>query len=602
MAAARVLLTAAGLCLLALGSAAPRVASGRDWVDPATPPANLQTAALGSGQRLALVFSDEFTVPHRSFADGEDPRWTALEKNDYTNDALHFYKERAISTRNGSLSITTKAQVARVEGYDDVKRRHVNEVKNITSGMLQSWNKFCFVGGAVEARIQLPGRHNRGGLWPAFWLLGNLARHTYVGSSNWIWPWSFSDCDEALRHKQLINGCSSTSHFGMHKGQGRGAPEIDILEVQPGPDGPGVGDYLESGVGQPFVSTSLQVSPGMASHRPGPGSWPGPGEWYRGIEAGRNSCVNINFYGTYNHFPDEYSLPDFAYWSDAISWNTQLASEHFDSFHTYRLEWEPPLQEDPQEGGYLQWFIDGELALSMNSSNLAQSHTGAEIPSEPAYILLNVAVSKNWGFPKGEPGDTCPRKCFDCNHAATWECTCGLPAGFCEQLPSEMLVDYVRVYQDEDNPAHKVGCSIPERPTKDWINGHAHAYKRPEDSTPLLHVGKGGGSCVIGANDCGEDAGRGKCVMQLLSIFRWGLPRGICRCEKKWVGGHCRSPDAGDPVNWDPDVSWMDIPFSAPMFHGSLMLSMISVVLGFIGVLHLHLRRPRVHAQTTEGI
>lgn len=38
------------------------------------------------------VFSDEFETEGRSFADGQDPRWTAIDKNDYTNNALHYYK------------------------------------------------------------------------------------------------------------------------------------------------------------------------------------------------------------------------------------------------------------------------------------------------------------------------------------------------------------------------------------------------------------------------------------------------------------------------------------------------------------------------------
>ena len=33
---------------------------------------------------LIKVFSDEFNQDGRSFSDGEDPRWTAIEKNDCT--------------------------------------------------------------------------------------------------------------------------------------------------------------------------------------------------------------------------------------------------------------------------------------------------------------------------------------------------------------------------------------------------------------------------------------------------------------------------------------------------------------------------------------
>jgi hypothetical protein len=34
-------------------------------------------------------------------------------------------------------------------------------------------------GGIIEASIKLPGKSDTGGLWPAFWLMGNLGRATY---------------------------------------------------------------------------------------------------------------------------------------------------------------------------------------------------------------------------------------------------------------------------------------------------------------------------------------------------------------------------------------------------------------------------------------
>jgi Beta-glucan synthesis-associated protein SKN1/KRE6/Sbg1 len=126
-----------------------------------------------------LVFSDEFNVPDRTFADGNDPRWTALDKNDYTNDALHYYSPNMVRTNHdGQLVITSIAADTSVVGYDDVKRKRTHVVKHFKSAMIQSWNKFCFTGGIIEAEAILPGDPNVGGLWPAFWLLGNLARHT----------------------------------------------------------------------------------------------------------------------------------------------------------------------------------------------------------------------------------------------------------------------------------------------------------------------------------------------------------------------------------------------------------------------------------------
>lgn len=57
---------------------------GASWVDPDTDRQYHTTEAytLGDDREYELVFSDEFEVAGRSLADGDDPRWTALNKND----------------------------------------------------------------------------------------------------------------------------------------------------------------------------------------------------------------------------------------------------------------------------------------------------------------------------------------------------------------------------------------------------------------------------------------------------------------------------------------------------------------------------------------
>ena len=74
---------------LVAASAVVHVAeSGRGWVDPDTPDHATNMSSLVDGQQHVLMFSDEFEVSGRSFDDGDDPRWTAMNKNDYTNTAL----------------------------------------------------------------------------------------------------------------------------------------------------------------------------------------------------------------------------------------------------------------------------------------------------------------------------------------------------------------------------------------------------------------------------------------------------------------------------------------------------------------------------------
>lgn len=90
----------------------------------------------------------------------------------------------------------------------------------------------------------------------AVWLLGNLARATYVGSSDYMWPFSYDQCTEENRHSQEVNACSRVGHYGMQPGVGRGAPEIDVLEAMQGDHS----KLPNTRIRRPYVSASLQVS------------------------------------------------------------------------------------------------------------------------------------------------------------------------------------------------------------------------------------------------------------------------------------------------------------------------------------------------------
>jgi beta-glucanase (GH16 family) len=187
--------------------------------EPSSQPSELPTFVP---RDFVLVFSDEFNTPNRTFEDGNDPRWTALDKNDYTNGALHYYSpENAVTSADGHLVITSEAADTEIIGFDDVKLQRRHDTKHFRSAMLQSWNKFCFTGGIIEAEVILPGKWNVGGLWPAFWLLGNLARHTYVGSSEHIWPWSSVVCTKKSGWAQKISGCHSVAHYGTFVNEDR---------------------------------------------------------------------------------------------------------------------------------------------------------------------------------------------------------------------------------------------------------------------------------------------------------------------------------------------------------------------------------------------
>jgi hypothetical protein len=239
-------------CLIVLLGNLQRIKGG--WIDPDTNITDKSIRSFVDGRVYELVFSDEFEKEGRYFKDGQDPRWTAMHKDDYTNFALQYYNSDLVKTSNGVLNISTIVEDITF-GINSVEKKGVKHVtKNYQSGMIQGWNKFCFTGGIVEVSAQLPGKWDVGGMWPAMWLLGNLARATYVGSSNNVWPWSFDTCQKDLQYQQAVSACNIVEHFDMHPLQGRGAPEIDILEAMGGRE-----SLPSTTVSKPYFSSSLQV-------------------------------------------------------------------------------------------------------------------------------------------------------------------------------------------------------------------------------------------------------------------------------------------------------------------------------------------------------
>lgn len=146
---------------------------------------------------------------------------------------------------------------------------------------------------------------------------------------------------------------------------------------------------------------------------------------------------------------------------------------------------------------------------------------GTEIPSEPSYLLINTAVSSNWGFPKPCPED-CSCECYQCGIR---ECSCGLPTDYCKNFPAGFEIDYVRLWQAEDEPKHVLGCSPAHRPTAKFIQGHRKRYMEEGDKVPLLPIQTGGNPCESD-RDCGG-LPLGKCLS------------GICKCSMNYTGPTC---------------------------------------------------------------
>jgi beta-glucanase (GH16 family) len=525
------------------------------WIDPDTPKENHRLKSYVDGNFYELVMSDEFEKDGRTFGNGDDPMWTGVDRSDDDQTAsgrksLQFYNHSYVMTRGGNLVIRTTDEDTKWRGWNSYLKKYVTHERHFRSGMLQSWNKFCYTGGVLETRVQFPGKSDIGGFWPAVWLLGNLGRATFEASTNLMWPWSFDKCDHALQHAQEISACDVTNHFGLNKGQGRGATEIDIIEVMPGPST--ALPFVKNNVRRPYNSMTLQLAPGIptSKRRPQPGTLPEWGfNWYSNLTYGQNTSVNPFFYGTYlsetkSAEPVGRSVKE-AYQCDALSSMAQLNESHFQGMHVFRLEWQPG------EDGYLRWYIDDEFRFGVDGEGLRKQ--GTMIPNEPSYIIMNTAISTSWGFPNPPPGCTD----YDCKDPVK---QCGMNPGWCKTLPAEFKIDYVRLYQNPTDPKQTIGCNPKEYPTKRFIKAHEYRYKGLNEKQALDDVVTGGGECHSDM-DCGANYGTGTCQYSIWKFFSNAGWKG-CVCHQDFQGPHCLVPTYQNPFeDWDTEKS---IPWISP--------------------------------------
>jgi callose synthase len=435
-------LAMAGALLLAAPAVHALVPQGiyhgqQSWIDPETPadahsfhvPGGAYSFGAGKNMTFALIFSDEFNNSKRTFEAGFDAKWTALNHRDTTNMGQHYFLPQAVQVDKGNLIITTSKPKQKYKGTKYV------------SGSLQTWNKFCFTGGFIEVKAILPGKWGIPGTWPAIWIMGNLGRAAFLDSQDGTWPFSYDYCapwiEKAQKIEQRINACGNLTDkddaqsypetFGLNKGQGRGATEIDVIEMQ-----------IRKRDEPAFITTSLQIRPSLNDNlRPASQNLPGPGQWYQGLRFGNFTTINSDYYG-------ENGL-------DSLSALTQLDPNSFDSYHLYQLDW------SPGPYGYIRWWLDGNFLFEIPGEALNVWSDGVPprmVPAEPSYLILSTAVSEKFSPPCD--GEICD---------SLW--------------PANFTIDYVRVYQGNPNNYTSLGCNPAAFPTTQWIYAHPADYGLP---------------------------------------------------------------------------------------------------------------------------
>lgn len=425
---------------------APVLLQMPDLIDSDTPD-NVKTRTGFDGNSYSLVFSDEFNKDGRTFFPGDDPYWEAVDLWYGATADLEWYDPKNVFTRGGNLVLLLE----NVENHDLQYR----------SGMLQSWNKFCFTSGYIEFSLSLPGPNDETqGYWPGAWTMGNLGRPGYGGSTDGMWPYTYNSCDVGTFPNQTYaNGsgpsaalhtdsgrskynyelswlsgqrasactCDGEDHPGPKVSQGRGAPEIDALEAQKNKLGDG-GKVSQSAQFAPFTHDYLYNND------------------------------STDFFEIYDDVITQANSYRGSAVQQAVSGLTDLPADIYNgsggNFYTFGFEyWTDPANPDE---GYITWVANGKQSLRMGAGAVTEdplpdgSGVGRRlIPEEPMSIVINLAISES----------------FQTVDTSTMT------------FPAEMYVDYVRVYQRDGEV--NIGCSPPNYPTEDYINNHPNAYNNP---------------------------------------------------------------------------------------------------------------------------
>lgn len=395
------------------------------WCDSDTAEES-KTTQGSDGKVYELVFSDEFNSLSRNFSNGVDSKWTALDAPHFS--MVHFKPEQITTVTDDNRNVVRVRATKKTVGN-----------KTYTSGMLQGWNKFCFTGGIVEFSVKFPASP---GYWPAVWMFGNLGRAVYEDSCTDVWPWTFDVCSKSLQdslpvnQRQRIQTCNSTPGTGLNPKQGRGAPEIDIVEGWGG-ETPPSGNVMQN----------FQVAPRLPRYFwPRNGNMPsdsGQASWYRGIKYG-SSVTPGTWYGHQDEGCNPGTCPDVL---GSSIWSTTMGSQ----YHTVRLEWKVG------SDGYIKWYWNDQMTMHIPAKSLTRDYTDPggqpsaprQVPNEPMYLMANIALSDHFaGGQKAVKVD-----------------------------PGELMLDWIRVYQDPENV--NTGCDPSDYPTQEYIAANQALYGPP---------------------------------------------------------------------------------------------------------------------------
>ncbi|GAA5839457.1 hypothetical protein JCM11251_002731 [Rhodosporidiobolus azoricus] len=423
----------------------PDIAAFRGLIDKDTPESALVKKGFLKGKDYQLVFSDEFNEDGRIFDPGMDPYWEAVDLHYWQTSNIEYYDPGQVYTENGHLTLElTHDPGANPRGF------------GYLGGMLQTWNKFCYVGGYIEVAISLPGSTT-----VSAWMMSNLGRAGFGGSLDGTWPYVYDTCDVGtlpnqtdpttglpdldpsqgdkyangdLSHLkgQRFSRCTcpeETDHPGpQYKNRtwkGRGASELDIFEATV---------LAAQGIGE--ISQSAQWAPFNPSYLIDNSST----EYADYTDNEFLTQANTYLGGTTQQVTSGLSH------TDPNTYNSST------NYALYGLEHIPSERDGWGTGKILWTQKDEEMWRISDQAMHANEEAGIGnrvVTAEPMYIILNLGLSENFGY-------------VDLENL---------------EFPAKMRVDYVRVYQDPDYI--DITCDPKANPTLDYINRHPELYTNP---------------------------------------------------------------------------------------------------------------------------
>ncbi|GAA2367471.1 family 16 glycosylhydrolase [Dactylosporangium salmoneum] len=170
--------------------------------DPVAPP---NQAPDPDFTRLNLVWSDEFDGPAGSRPD--PAKWT-VETGTGQNHELQYY------TDNENIAMDGQGHAVFEARKEDRGGMHY------TSARLNTYGKFAFQYGRVEARIKVPDGN---GMWPAFWMMGT---NYFTGTG---WPY-----DGEVDMMEVLGRNTAEAYSTIHGPQYFGGNGIGQKYTQPG--------------------------------------------------------------------------------------------------------------------------------------------------------------------------------------------------------------------------------------------------------------------------------------------------------------------------------------------------------------------------------